>query len=77
MVICYHAKTDGHRILAEARFNDCHAIKLRSAAATSVTPGMLLTTDWPRLRELNLPPRRATQVLERDGHQREEQSEIA
>ncbi|HEV3300354.1 MAG TPA: hypothetical protein VG055_11975 [Planctomycetaceae bacterium] len=78
MVICYHQTTDGDRILAEGRFTDCHAIKHRSAAATSITPGMWLTTDWPQPKarnwifRLDVP----TEVLERDGHQPEGQSDL-
>jgi hypothetical protein len=78
MVICCHQKNDGDRILAEGRFNDCHAIKRRSAAATSITPGMWLTTDWPQPKarnwifRLDVP----TEVLERDGYQWEEQSDL-
>jgi hypothetical protein len=78
MVICYHQTTDGDRILAEGRFIDCHAIKHRSAVATSITPGMWLTTDWPQPKarnwifRLDVP----TEVLERDGHQPEGQSDL-
>jgi hypothetical protein len=78
MVICYHQTNDGTCILAEGRFNDCHAIKHQSAAATSITPGMWLTTDRPEPRarnwifRLDLP----TEVLERDGHQRKEESDL-
>jgi len=78
MAICYHQTNDGDRILAEGRFNDCHSIKHRSAAATSIARGMWLTTDRPEPKPRNWIFRIdvPSEVLERDGHQREQEADL-